>query len=321
MVERPDISLIVALYYEEDCVEEFVRSVRAELDHTELSYEIVFTDDGSTDRTIEIVQGMAAADDRIKLVQLARNYGKEVAVTAGIEHARGEYLLMMDVDLQDPPDRIVDFYHKIREGEGHDIVFGIRERKNDTFLRSLFSQFFWWFLNTLTGLKIPTGLAVMRIFNRKFAAEFLRFSERIRFIEGIFVSIGLRQTTMLIENRERFAGVSKFNFSRRMKLAVNAILAFSNRPLEVATGFGLSMLGLTTLTGIYFLSRRLFFGIGMQGWTSLTLFVLFMGSIQIILLGIMGNYVGRIYTESKARPLYSVQQRINVVADVHVEEQ
>ncbi len=309
-MSTPNLSLIVALYFEEECVEAYVDSVRTCLDHEDLTYEIVFVDDGSQDRTIEIVEGLAAADPRIKLVQLSRNYGKEVAVTAGIENARGEYMLMMDVDLQDPPERIMDFYRKIHEG--YDLVFGVRIQKNDKLLNTLFSKFFWWFLNTLTGLKIPTGLAVMRIFNRQFATEFLRHPERIRFIEGIFMSIGLRRTTMPVENRPRFAGTSKFNFKRRMKLAINAILAFSNRPVELATGLGLGLLGLSLVIAAYFALRKLVFDIGMTGWTSTVLLILFIGSVQILLLGIIGSYVGRIYHEVKHRPLYSVQQRLNL---------
>jgi glycosyltransferase involved in cell wall biosynthesis len=308
----PVLSLIVALYFEEDCVETYVARVRQALDHEDLTYEIVFVDDGSQDRTIPLVEAMAAADPRIKLVQLSRNYGKEVAVTAGIEHARGDYLLMMDVDLQDPPDRIIDFYRKIQEG--YDLVFGVRIQKADTLLNVIFSKLFWSLLNNMTGLKIPTGLAVMRIFNRKFADEFLRHTERIRFIEGIFISIGLRSTTMPVENHPRFAGTSKFNFKRRIKLAVNAILAFSNRPVELAVGLGLGMLGLSIIAAAFFLLRKLIFDIGLTGWTSIVLFILFMGGVQIVLLGIIGSYVGRIYHEVKGRPLYIVQQRLNIGA-------
>jgi len=316
---RPDLSLVVALYFEEECVEEFVKQVRANLDDEDIDYEIVFTDDGSQDRTIEIVNSLAAQDSRIKLVQLGRNYGKEVAVTAGIEHASGDCLLMMDVDLQDPPDRIMDFYHKIQEGDGYDLVFGIRETKNDTLFNKLFSGLFWRTLNSMTGLEIPTGLAVMRIFNRRFAREFLKNRERIRFIEGLFVFVGMRQTTMPVENRERVAGTSKFNARRKLKLATNAILAFSDRPLEMTTSVGLGMLVLTTLASFYFLGRKLFVGVDMAGWTSTTLFILFLGSIQILLLGIIGMYVGRIYTETKARNLYTVQRWVNLPASGEVE--
>ncbi len=319
-MSRPDLSLIVALYFEEECVEEFVKQIRANLDDEDITYEIVFTDDGSKDRTIELVNAMAAEDDRIKLVQLGRNYGKEIAVTAGIEHASGRFMLMMDVDLQDPPDRIMDFYRKIQEGDGYDLVFGIREERSDSILNRMFSASFWWTLNTMTGLQIPVGVAVMRIFNRRFAKEFLKNKERIRFIEGLFMYVGMRQATMPVENRERFAGSSKFNARRKFKLATNAILAFSDRPLEMTTSLGLFMLIATTCLSAFYLGRQLIFGMGMAGWTSTTLFILFTASIQILLLGIIGMYVGRIYTEVKARHLYTVQRWVNLPQDDEEEE-
>ena len=306
----PDLSLIVALYYEEDCVEAFVRAVREALDEAPVTYEVVFVDDGSQDRTVPIVRELAAEDDRLKLVQLARNHGKEAAVTAGITYARGRYLIMMDPDLQDPPDHIMDFYHKIQEG--YDLVFGIRETRTDSWSTKIFSKVFWGFLNLMTGLEIPKDLSVMRIFNRRFAKEFLRYPERLRFIEGLFISIGMRRTTMPVEHRARYAGVSKFNFKRRIKLAINAIAAFSDKPLSLAIGTGLGLLSLSLLYGLYAFIRKAFFGIAYTGWTSLFLAILFVGSIQIILLGIIGNYVGRVYTEVKRRPVFTVFETVNL---------
>lgn len=306
----PDLSLIVALYYEEDCIEEFISQIRKHLDHEPISYEIVFIDDGSQDQTIALVEAAAAKDPRIKLIQLSRNHGKEAAVSAGIRYANGQHMIMMDPDLQDPPDRIMDFYRKIQEG--YDLVFGIRKERNDSFATKLFSKFFWTFLNVMTGLKIPENVSVMRIFNRAFAEEFNKYPERLRFIEGIFMIIGMRQTTLLVEHRERFAGVSKFNFKRRMKLAINAIAAFSDKPLVLAIGTGFGLLAFSLFFGLWAFVRKLVWDISMTGWTSLFLAVLFIGGIQIVLLGIVGNYIGRIYTESKSRPVFTVQRTINL---------
>lgn len=306
----PDLSLIVALYFEEECVAEFVARIRDALDAAPLSYEIVFVDDGSQDRTVEIVRAHAVEDERIKLVELSRNHGKEAAVTAGIAHASGRYLLMMDPDLQDPPDRILDFYAKIQEG--FDLVFGVREVRNDSLINILFSKLFWAFLNGLTGLKIPKNLAVMRIFTRRFGEEFLRYEERVRFIEGIFMSIGMRRTTLQVENHQRFAGTSKFNFRRKIGLALDAIIAFSDRPIQVTVGTGLALLVGTLSYGAWTFVRKVFFDVGLSGWTSTILIVMFIGSIQIILLGIIGNYVGRLYTETKRRPIYTVMRRTNL---------
>ncbi len=310
MSDRPDLSLIVALYYEEECVEEFVRQVRAALDDEDLTYEIVFVDDGSQDRTVELTAALCADDDRIKLVQLSRNHGKEAAVTAGIEHARGRWMLMMDPDLQDPPERIVDFYQKAQEG--YDLVFGVRKERSASLSTRLFSKVFWTSLNWMTGLQIPTGLSVMRIFNRPFAEAFLQHKERVRFIEGIFMLVGMRRTTLEVEHRPRFAGQTKFNFRRRMRLALNAMIAFSDKPLQLGISFGVTLLAATSLWGLYAFIRKLVFGIGMSGWTSTILVILLLGSVQIILLGLIGSYLGRLYAEAKARPIYGVQRTFNL---------
>jgi glycosyltransferase involved in cell wall biosynthesis len=309
--DRPTLSLIVALYFEQECVEEFVHRVRAALDSSGLSYEVLFVDDGSHDQTVPLVESMAASDPRIKLLVLSRNHGKEGAVTAGIHHARGDYLLMMDPDLQDPPERIMDFYRAIREWDC-DLVWGVRKEHAAGWSTRLLSRCFWRVLNGLTGLEIPDDLAVMRIFNRAFAEEFKRYGERVRFIEGIFMTIGMRQRTLPVEHHPRFAGRSKFDFRRRIRLASNAVLAFSDRPLRLSISIGLLMLAGTLVYGLYAFARRAFWGIGLTGWTSMVLFILFIGSIQVILLGIIGNYIGRIYTETKGRPTFSVLRRVNL---------
>jgi len=306
----PDLSLVVALYFEEECVEEFVRQVRSNLDPTRLTYEIVFVDDGSTDRTVELASALAADDPRIKLIVLTRNHGKAAAVSAGIARSQGRYVILMDPDLQDPPDRIVDFYEQIEKG--YDVVYGIRLQKSDTWLNTVLSDLFWSFLRTLTGLDIPKGLAVMRIFNRKFADEFLRYPERVRFIEGIFIDIGMRRAVLPVENRERFAGTSKFNFRQRIRLAVNAIIAFSDRPLRLSVTAGMLLLLSSTLGAGYLLLRKLVFGVGLTGWTSTILAIMFVGGLNALLLGIVGTYLGRLYTEVKARPLYRIQNTVNL---------
>lgn len=301
---------MIALYFEEDCIDECIRRLREELDGR-IDYEIVFVDDGSRDRTVELVERHALDDPRIKLVTLSRNHGKPAAVTAGVAHASGRYLLTMDPDLQDPPERILDFHREAVDG-GFDLVLGLRQDRRDPWTTRALSRAFWGVLNGLTGLEVPPRLAVMRLFSRRFAREMLRYGERVRFIEGLQLSIGLPRTTLEIEHRERFAGDSKFSLRRRLQLAFDAVTAFSDRPLQLASSFGFSLLVLTSIYGLYLFVRRLVFGIGMLGWTSTMLAVLLIGSIQIILLGVLGTYVGRIYTEAKARPIYTVDRRINV---------
>jgi glycosyltransferase involved in cell wall biosynthesis len=306
----PKLSIVTAVYFEEECIPEFISQVRQNLEKEGLSYEIVFVDDGSRDRTADVIEQHASIDSRIKLVQLSRNKGKEVALTAGIEHARGDCIMFMDPDLQDPPEAMGTFVRKL--DEGYDLVFGVREQRADTFLNALFSKLFWLVLNNLTGLDIPKNLAVMRVFNRKFSEAFLRYPERIRFIEGVFMHIGMRRAVITIPHRPRFAGHSKFNMTRKMRLAFNAILAFSDRPLKMTVVLGLAMCVLSGGYAFHAAIQKLVFDIGLSGWTSMIVAIVFFGGIQTIILGIVGLYVGRIYTEVKARPLYVVLRKLNV---------
>ena len=306
----PMLSLVVPVYFEEECVTEFIEQVQRVLDPMTLSYEIVFVDDGSTDRTCEIIRDKAHADERIKLIEFSYNHGKQAAVTAGIRHARGDYLLYMDPDLQDPPDEIPRFLAKIEEG--YDLVFGIRGEKKDSLVNRLMSSVFWSTLDKFTGLKIPKGLAVMRIFNRRFADQFLLYGEQNRFIEGIFMHVGMKRTTLTIRQQERFAGVSKFNFRRKMDLAFDAILDYSELPLKLAVrlGVSLSLLGFLAIVVVAVLKLTL---VNFQaGWASLSSILLMGFGIQLFFIGIAALYIGKLYREVKGRPLFSIRQLTNI---------
>lgn len=305
--------MVVPVYFEEECIAQFIKETRVVLQSLDLDYEWVFIDDGSEDNTVSIIKNYAAADHHIKLIELSYNHGKQGAVTAGIQHATGDYLLYMDPDLQDPPKEIPHFIAKLEEG--YDVVFGVRAIKMDAWLNRLFSKFFWGILNRFTGLKIPKGLAVMRIFNRKFANKFNEYGEHNRFIEGIFMHIGMKQATLKIEQRARFAGKTKFNFSRKIALAFNAILDFSQLPLlfVVRFGFLLSLLGFLALLGIVI--AKLFFIEFQAGWPSLISAIILGTGLQIFFMGIVAVYIGKIYKESKPRPLFSVKEYTNIDED------
>ncbi len=307
------LSLVVPVYFEEDCIDEFIAQTRVVLERLPIEYEFVFVDDGSTDTTADKIRGYASSDARIKLVELSYNHGKQAAVTAGIRYASGDYLLYMDPDLQDPPEEIPRFLAEIEKG--HDLVFGIRKQKRDGLLNTLFSRIFWTTLNRFTGLKVPSGLAVMRIFNRAFADRFLAYGEQNRFIEGIFMHVGMKRTTLLIEQRERFAGMSKFNFRRKMALAFDAILDFSETPLRLAMrlGISLSLLSLASILVVIFLDLTV---VDFQaGWPSVISALMLGFGLQLFFIGIAALYIGRIYRETKNRPLFSVRQLTNLDGD------
>lgn len=306
------LSLVVPVYFEQDCIDQFIAETRAVLATLSVDHEYIFVDDGSTDATVDKIRAYAVHDPRIKLVELSYNHGKQAAVSAAIRYASGDYLLYMDPDLQDPPLEIPRFLAEIEKG--YDLVFGIRREKQDSALNRLFSKIFWATLNKFTGLKVPTGLAVMRIFNRAFANRFLTYGEQNRFIEGIFIHIGMKVSTLTIEQRERFAGRSKFNFRRKMMLAFDAILDFSELPLRLAMrlGLGMSLVSITSIAVIVLLKlTQLHF---QAGWPSVIAALMLGFGLQLFFLGITALYIGRIYRETKGRPLFSVKQLTNLPA-------
>lgn len=304
------LSLVVPVYYEQEVILQFLKETKEELEKLPITYEYVFVDDGSKDKTVEIIKEQAQLDDRIKLVVFSYNHGKASAVSAAIAHASGNYLLYMDPDLQDPPVEIPRFYNEIEKG--FDLVWGIRKEKMDSFINKQFSRIFWGTLNKFTGLNIPKGIAVMRMFNREFANEFLQYNETNRFIEGIFISISKKWTTIEIGQRERFAGTSKFNFKRKMQLAFDAIFDFSELPLKMTVKFGMMLIGLGLIGLFVLLILKLFFIEFQAGWPSIIASIVTVFGLQLFFMGIISLYIGRIYKEVKRRPLYSVKDKINL---------
>ncbi len=304
------VSLIVPVFFEEDCIAEFITQTRAVLQTLPYDYEYIFVDDGSKDRTCEIIRDFAKDDSRIKLIEFSYNHGKPSAMTAAITYASGDYLLHMDPDLQDPPHEIPRFLAEIEKG--YDLVFGVRKQRKDSFKNNLMSGIFWNVLEKYTGLDLPKGLAVMRIFNRKFANQFLRYPEQNRFIEGMFMHVSMNRTQIIIDQQERFAGTSKFNFKRKMKLAFDAIFDYSELPLKLAVRFGLLLFICGAIIALGIIFTKLLSVNFQAGWPSLITAIIIGTGLQIFFIGIAAIYIGRIYKESKRRPLFSVKHLTNL---------
>ncbi len=308
------LSFVVPVYFEEEVISRFILEMTEELKKLSVDYEIVFIDDGSTDGTVSIIKQEALNNVNIKLIELSYNHGKQAALTAGIAHASGDYFLYMDPDLQDPPTEIGRFIVEI--DKGYDLVFGVRKEKKDSFTNRLFSKIFWGTLRKFTGLKLPEGLAVMRIFNRKFANKFLEYKEQNRFIEGIFMHVGMKQSVIQIDQRERYAGTSKFNFKKKMELAFNAIFDFSELPLKLAVKLGVVfiVIGIVMLSVIVFL--KLYLIDFQSGWPSIISALIIATGVQLFFIGIAALYIGKIYKESKGRPLFSIKELTNLSDNV-----
>jgi polyisoprenyl-phosphate glycosyltransferase len=303
-------SVVIPVYFEEDCIGRCIQQVVEQLESNNIEFEVVFVDDGSADQTVQLLKAAAERDRRLKIVELSYNHGKQGAVTAGISFARGDRIILMDPDLQDSPEEIPRFIDKL--SEGYDVVYGIRDHRQGGWFSVLLSRIFWWLLSRLTGMSVPSGLAVMRIFNREFRRNFLEYRESSRFIEGIFLHIGMRQAQLPIEHLERSQGESKFTFSRKLQMATTAILDFSSIPLVFTVRLGLALVGLGFLVATGLIVARLFFMEFQVGWPS-TIVTLITGfGLQILVTGIVGLYVGRTYQESKRRPIYSVKDVTNI---------
>ena len=304
------LSLVVPVFNEEECIREFISQTRHHLKQLGVSYEIVFADDGSEDETVNLIKNEIEADDRIRLIELSYNHGKQAALTAAVTYAKGDYLLYMDPDLQDPPEEIGRFVEKIEEG--YDLVFGVRKTHETGLLNIAFSKLFWFILDVFTGLKLPRPLAVMRIFNREFADRFLEYRESNRFIEGIFMHIGMNQAVLPISQKPRFSGTSKFNFARRLRLAKDAILDYSELPLKLATRFGVVLVATSVIAILTMAIMRMFFVEFQLGWPSLICTLWFGFGVNLFFLGVIGSYIGKIYSESKRRPIFSSKRLTNI---------
>lgn len=309
-MEQIKLSLVVPVYYEEECIGQFLKETKVVLDQQNIDYEYIFIDDGSTDKTTDIIKEAAYTNKKIKLVELSYNHGKQAAVTAGINYATGTHMIYMDPDLQDPPVEIPRFLEEI--AKGYDIVYGIRREKKDSFINKIYSRIFWGMLRKYTGLEIPPGLAVMRMFNRRFADKFIQYKEQNRFVEGIFLHVGLKKSQLEIEQRDRFAGKSKFNFRRKMRLAFDAIFDFSEIPLKIAVQLGLLLTTFGFLALCCLIIMKLTIVNFQAGWVSTITAIVMATGIQTFFIGIAAIYIGRVYKESKNRPLYSVKETTNI---------
>jgi dolichol-phosphate mannosyltransferase len=298
------LSIVVPAFNELDNLAALYARVSEQAGRIGRPWELVLVDDGSTDGTGDAIHELAARDPHVRCLQLSRNFGQQAAICAGLDAAAGDLILIMDADLQDPPEEIPRFVAEIERG--HDLVFGVRQGRRDSLATRLSSRLFWSAIRWLSGFPIPDNLAVMRIFNRRFLTEFQRFSERQKFIEGIFMWIGMRRTTLPIAHHPRRAGRSKYSLGRKLALATTAITAFSERPLTIAIsgGLALSLCGLGFLT--FIVARKLLVGYYAQGWVSTFGIVLLAGGIQTMFLGVLGKYIGRVFNEVKQRPPYVV---------------
>jgi dolichol-phosphate mannosyltransferase len=312
MSERQLLSIVVPVYNEADGIDAFYARTRRAVESVPgLDYEMVFVDDGSRDVSFAKLAALSRADERVVVLKFSRNFGHQIAITAGLDHARGDCVVIIDSDLQDPPEVIPQMVEKWREG--YDVVYGVRAaREGESAMKLLTADLFYRVLHRLTNVEIPMNVGDFRLVSRRAADQLRAIRETDRFVRGLVSWIGFRQTGVEYVREARFAGETKYPYRKMIKFALDGLTSFSTVPLRVATllGYTASLFSFLYLISVF---AQKWAGITVSGWATIMVGMLFLGGVQLICIGIVGEYVGRIFAETKHRPLYIVESQFGGV--------
>ncbi|WP_028865893.1 glycosyltransferase family 2 protein [Psychromonas aquimarina] len=305
--DGPLLSIIIAMYNEELVIEECHRRVSAVLDNLNEHCEIIYVDDGSSDNSIKLANGFSNINHKIVTIQLSRNFGKEAAMSAGLQAAEGKAVILLDADLQDPPELIPAM---VKEWKlGFDVVDMQRcERHGESWFKRLTAAAFYKLINTMSDIPIPQNVGDFRLIDRRVVEQINKLPERTRFMKGLFAWPGFRRTTLQFERDARQAGETKWNYTKLLHLAFEGITSFSTRPLRLATAAGLFTSLAAVITAAVFLTKTILWGDPVSGYPSTIIIVLLLGGVQLLSIGLMGEYVGRLFIEAKQRPLFVVME-------------
>ncbi|WP_017154192.1 glycosyltransferase family 2 protein [Bacillus bingmayongensis] len=306
---RNDIcySIIIPMYNEEAVIEETYRRLKKVMKDTNDTYELLFINDGSQDKCADIIKDFARCDKAVKLIDFSRNFGHQIAITAGMDYAKGNAVIIIDADLQDPPELILQMIEKWKEG--YEVVYAKRiKRKGETWFKKWSASMFYRVLRASTDIDIPVDTGDFRLMEQKVCKEMKRITENNRFVRGLVSWVGFRQTSVEYVRDERLAGETKYPLKRMIKLCLDGILSFSYKPLKLAIYSGLLLSGSGFLYFMYVLYLTLFTEATMKGWPSMISIMLIFNGFMLFMLGIIGEYIGRIYDETKGRPLYIIRE-------------
>jgi dolichol-phosphate mannosyltransferase len=306
------LSIVVPMYFEENVVEECYRRLTAVTSASNFDYELIFVNDGSTDMTQQLLEAIALKDKNVKVINFSRNFGHQIAVSAGLDKAKGDAVVIIDADLQDPPELIADML-KLWE-KGYDVVYGKRKKRDgESFFKLFTAKMFYRVLNSMSCIPIPMDTGDFRLLDRKVVEVFRKMPEQNRFLRGMSSWIGFKQIAIEYERDERFAGETKYPLKKMLKLASDGILSFSSKPIRFIELIGIIMLFMGLLCSVYLLSSAVIgFKVSNSYWTSLFIAITIIGGLQLFSIGILGEYVTRIYDQSKGRPLYIIEKEINM---------
>jgi len=311
ILPKPQISVVVPMFNEAENLRPLVAQLVPVLERCSESFEVVFVDDGSRDDTVNILRVLNAADPRISAVSFSRNFGKEVAIAAGLDHARGDAVVIMDADLQHPPELIATFVERWKEG--YQNVYGVRtDREGYSTMRRLLTEKFYDLFAIFGETRLPPGAGDFRLLDKKAVNALRAMGERARFSKGLYAWVGFRSIGVPFESAERAFGQSKFSYRSLTRFALDGLMSFSVVPLRVWTFIGMFVSMIALVLAAYYLIRTATVGIDVPGYASLFVSILFFAGIQMFSLGVLGEYVGRIFAEVKRRPLYLVAERIGM---------
>ena len=310
MSEKKQISIVVPCYNEEESVPIFYKAVCAVIRQMDrVAFEFLFVNDGSKDHTLQQIKKLAAQDERVKYLAYSRNFGKEVGIYAGLKYATGDYLAVMDVDLQDPPEMLLEMYEILQQGEYDCVATRRVNRKGEPPLRSIFARMFYKLINRISKAEIMDGARDFRLMTRQMADAVLSMGEYNRFSKGIFGWVGFQTKWLDYVNVERVAGKTKWNFWQLLLYSIDGIVAFSTVPLSIAAVMGLLFCGVALLMTIFVIVRTLLWGDPVSGWPSMICVILAVGGVQLFCMGIMGQYLAKTFMEVKKRPNYIIRKK------------
>jgi dolichol-phosphate mannosyltransferase len=312
-MKKVDYSVILPVYNEEGTLQILYERLTKVMRGVSQNYEIVFVDDNSKDNSFDIISEFNKNDPKVKVVRFSRNFGHQAAITAGLDHARGDAVIMMDADLQDPPEVITQMVEKYKEG--YDVVYAKREkRKGESIFKLWTASIFYRLINYMTDVDIPLDTGDFRLISRKVVDSLKSINEKNRFLRGLITWVGYRQIGVNYIRDSRYAGETKFTVKKMMRFAIDGISSFSHVPLKIATlmGFVVSFISFLLVLGVFYfrLTHE-----PAPGWASIMVTITFIGGIQLIAIGIIGEYLGRIYDEVKNRPLYLLERTIGIESD------
>jgi len=307
-MEKIDLSVVIPVKNEEANLDELISRLTNTIVSMNLSYELVFVTDINRDKTYQILKEYNKKNPGVKTIKLSNSFGQYTAIMAGLKNTLGISVVIMDGDLQDYPEDIPKLYNKMKEN--YDVVYGVKKRKNDTFIRNFFSKSFWKILNKFSDYDIELNSGMFRILSRRVVDELKRFNEKQILLTGLISVIGFPTTKIEVTSGKRLRGNTKYSLFQQINMAINALLSFSTKPLRIISIFGIIVAGISFIILCIAFIQKIFFEVDVPGWATIIVLITFLGGAQLFAMGVVGEYIGRIFLETKDRPLYIIEDKI-----------